>query len=186
MAKDELHGAYAYSREAPAYREVQQRLQDMRAVELPLGRDAFQRQIKRCMDCGVPFCHAYGCPLGNRVPDYCDELSVGNWKQALELLHSTNNFPEFTGSICPALCEASCTLSIHGEPNICRHIELQIVQRGWEEGWIRPVTAPRKTGKRIAVVGSGPTGLAAAQQLSRMGHEVVVFEQSSRIGGLIS
>jgi glutamate synthase (NADPH/NADH) small chain len=136
------------------------------------------------MDCGIPYCHN-GCPVNNIIPDWNDLVYQGNWREAIEVLHSTNNFPEFTGRICPAPCEAACTLNLTDEPVTIKSIECSIVDKGWEMGWIQPQIAPHKTEKRIAVVGSGPAGLAAAQQLARAGHDVVVFEKSDRIGGLL-
>jgi NAD(P)H-dependent glutamate synthase small subunit len=172
-------------RDDPTYRPVESRIKDFDPVKGMLSRPDIARQALRCMDCGVPFCHMYGCPLGNRVPDYTEAVAQGQWKEALDILHSTNNFPEITGRICPALCEASCTLAVNFEASSCQHIELQIAEMGWEKGWIVPEPAPVKSGKRVAVIGSGPTGLAAAQQLARKGHDVVVFEKSDRIGGLL-
>lgn len=185
MASAKHNGFLEHPRQDPEYRSIEVRKRDFEWVEQPLSESELHNQAKRCMDCGVPFCHAFGCPLGNRVPDYIDEAYHGNWKRALELLHSTNNFPEFTGRICPALCEASCTLSLGFEAAVCRHIEMQIAERGWQEGWIRPYQVQRKTGKEAAVIGSGPAGLAAAQQLVRFGHDVVVFEQADRLGGML-
>ena len=137
------------------------------------------------MDCGIPFCHGAGCPLKNNIPELNELVYKGKWQQACELLHSTNNFPEITGRVCPAPCETACTLSINDEPVLIRHIEFQIVERGFREGWIKPLPARQKTGKKVAVVGSGPAGLAVAQQLARAGHQVVVFEKNQRIGGLL-
>jgi len=142
------------------------------------------KQAARCMDCGIPFCHN-GCPVNNLIPDWNNLVYRDQWRTASESLHSTNNFPEFTGRICPAPCEASCTLNIIDSPVTIKTIECQIVDRAWEEGWIQPVMAPRKTGKTVAVVGSGPAGMAAAQQLARAGHSVTLFEKSDRIGGLL-
>ncbi len=133
----------------------------------------------------MPYCHSYGCPLANRIPDWNLMVAGKSWKQALELLHATNNFPEITGRVCPALCESACTLSINMPAVTIRHIELQIVERGWEKGWIEPRPALRKTGKRVAVIGSGPAGLAAAQELARKGHAVTVYEKDDRIGGIL-
>ena len=141
-------------------------------------------QAARCMDCGIPFCHS-GCPVNNLIPDWNNLVYRGQWKTALELLHSTNNFPEFTGRVCPAPCETSCTLNIPDAPVTIKTIECEAVDRGWQEGWIVPLVPAEKTGKRVAVVGSGPAGLAAAQQLARVGHEVTVFEKADRIGGLL-
>jgi glutamate synthase (NADPH/NADH) small chain len=141
-------------------------------------------QGSRCMDCGIPFCTT-GCPVNNIIPDWNDLVYRGNWKQALDVLHSTNNFPEFTGRICPAPCEAACTLTINDDAVGIKSIEHAIIDKGWEEGWVLPQPAQTKSGKRIAVVGSGPAGLACAQQLARVGHDVVVFEKNDRIGGLL-
>lgn len=172
-------------REHPRYRSVDERVGDFKQVKLRLDEAKMVRQAHRCLDCGVPFCHMYGCPLGNRIPDYSDLVAAGRWREALEILHSTNNFPEITGQICPALCEASCTLAVNFAGNTCQQLELAIAEKGWELGWIVPEIPREKSGRRVAVVGSGPTGLAAAQQLVRKGHEVVVFEKADRIGGLL-
>lgn len=163
---------------------VEERIRDFREFYLPLADDELSRQGARCMDCGIPYCHQ-GCPVNNIIPDWNDLVFRNKWCQALDVLHSTNNFPEFTGRICPAPCEAACTLNLTEEPVSIKTIECAIVDRGWEEGWIRPQIASRKTGKRVAVVGSGPAGLACAQQLARAGHGVVVFEKNDRIGGLL-
>ncbi len=141
-------------------------------------------QAARCMDCGIPFCHT-GCPVTNIIPDWNDLVYRDRWKEAIRVLHSTNNFPEFTGRICPAPCEAACVLGINEPPVTIKLIEKTIVDRAWEEGWIRPELPETRTGKRIAVVGSGPSGLAAAQQLNRAGHVVTVFEKADRVGGLL-
>ncbi|MEA5030791.1 MAG: glutamate synthase subunit beta [Sphaerochaeta sp.] len=183
MAKQDNY--LTIERDDPTYRPVESRIKDFDPVKGMLSPSDIARQALRCMDCGVPFCHMYGCPLGNRVPDYTEAVAQGQWREALDILHSTNNFPEITGRICPALCEASCTLAVNFEASSCQHIELQIAEMGWEKGWIVPEPAPIKSGKRVAVIGSGPTGLAAAQQLARKGHEVVVFEKSDRVGGML-
>jgi glutamate synthase (NADPH/NADH) small chain len=141
-------------------------------------------QASRCMDCGIPFCHS-GCPVSNLIPDWNDLVCKDDWRDALDRLHETNNFPEFTGRVCPAPCEAACTLNIDDAPVTIKSIECEIADRGWREGWIRPQSAPRGTGRRIAIVGSGPAGLACAQQLARMGHAPTVFEKNDRIGGLL-
>jgi glutamate synthase (NADPH/NADH) small chain len=150
----------------------------------PMPHDAVGRQAARCMDCGIPFCHQ-GCPVNNMIPDWNNLVYRDQWRQALTVLHSTNNFPEFTGRVCPAPCEASCTLNIDDNPVTIKTIECSIVDRGWQEGWIVPLPPARATGKRVAVVGSGPAGLACAQQLGRAGHDVTVFEKNDRIGGLL-
>ena len=172
-------------REEPPKRPVEERIRDFREFELHLPPHKLQQQASRCMDCGIPHCHTFGCPLGNRIPDWNDLVARGKWQNALEILHSTNNFPEFTGRVCPALCEAACTLAINQDPVAIREIERHLVERGWDEGWIHPEPAEHRTGKRVAVVGSGPAGLAAAQQLARRGHEVVVFERADRVGGIL-
>jgi glutamate synthase (NADPH) small chain len=178
-------GFLEYPQEKPPYRQVEERVRDFREVETFLPQDRLEIQAARCMDCGIPYCHAIGCPVKNRIPEWNDMVHRKQWRKALALLHSTCNLPEITGRVCPAPCEPACTLSINLPPVTIRHIELQIVEKGWEEGWIRPEPALRKTGRRVAVVGSGPAGLAAAQQLARKGHEVVVFEKAGRIGGLL-
>jgi glutamate synthase (NADPH) small chain len=150
----------------------------------PMAPQAVSRQAARCMDCGIPFCHQ-GCPVNNQIPDWNNLVYREQWRQALTNLHSTNNFPEFTGRVCPAPCEASCTLNIEDNPVTIKTIECSIVDRGWAEGWVVPTLPARRTGKRVAVVGSGPAGLACAQQLARAGHEVTVFEKHDRIGGLL-
>src|SRR5690606_31209770 len=141
-------------------------------------------QAARCMDCGIPFCNN-GCPVNNLIPDWNDLVYRQQWRSALDTLHATNNFPEFTGRVCPAPCEAACTLNINNDAVGIKSIEHAIIERGWQEGWVRPEPAQRRTGKKVAVVGSGPAGLACAQQLARAGHSVTVFEKSSRIGGLL-
>ena len=165
-------------------RPVPVRLKDWKEVYEPFPEDELQLQASRCMDCGIPFCN-HGCPLGNIIPDWNDLVYRGNWEEALERLHATNNFPEFTGRLCPAPCEGSCVAGINTDPVAIKNIEVTIIDKGWEEGWVQPVLASKKTGKRVAVVGSGPAGLAVAQQLTRAGHEVVVFERADRIGGLL-
>ncbi len=166
------------------YEKVEKRLKNWKEFVLPLPPAEIGKQGARCMDCGIPFCHN-GCPVNNLIPDWNDLVRRDRWQDALEMLHSTNNFPEFTGRICPAPCEASCTLNIDDNPVTIKSIECAIVDRGWEEGWVVPLVPAKKTGKRIAVVGSGPAGMACAQQLARAGHSVALFEKADRIGGLL-
>ena len=166
------------------YAPIQERIRHFKEFVIPLPEDEVRRQGARCMDCGIPFCHQ-GCPVNNLIPDWNDLVYRNNWREALEVLHATNNFPEFTGRVCPAPCEAACTLNLTDEPVTIKTIECAIIDRGWEEGWIMPQIPARRTGKRVAVVGSGPAGLAGAQQLARAGHTVVVFEKNDRIGGLL-
>ena len=166
------------------YATVEDRLRHFGEFVVPLGEDGTREQAARCMDCGIPFCHN-GCPVNNIIPEWNDLVYHGNWREALHVLHSTNNFPEFTGRVCPAPCEASCTLNLDDEPVTIKTIECAIVDRGWQEGWIEPQIPTRKTGKRVAVIGSGPAGLAGAQQLARAGHRVVLFEKHRRMGGLL-
>ena len=178
-------GFLEYVREDIGHRPVEQRIRDYAEVDVPHPPDVMNRQAARCMECGIPFCHAAGCPVKNRIPEFNDLVYRGRWKEASDNLHSTNNFPEITGRVCPAPCEPACTLSINSDPVLIKHIEYQIAERAFAEGWVKPIQAPHKTGKRVAVVGSGPAGLAAAQQLIRAGHAVVVFEKDDRIGGLL-
>jgi NAD(P)H-dependent glutamate synthase small subunit len=178
-------GFMEHARQDPPKRPVAERALDYEEIEQPLALDEAEIQASRCMDCGIPYCHAFGCPLGSRIPDFNDMLCRKQWRRALDLLQATNNFPEITGRVCPAPCEAACSLSINSQAVSVRHLEMQIVERGWREGWIRPQPAARKSGKSAAVIGSGPAGLAAAQQLSRRGHNVVVFERSAAPGGIL-
>ena len=177
-------GFMEVSRQDRRYTMVADRVQNYQEFIVPLSEEELVRQGSRCMDCGIPYCHN-GCPVNNIIPDWNDLVYQQNWQHAIEVLHSTNNFPEFTGRICPAPCEAACTLNLTDEPVTIKSIECAIVDKGWENGWIQPQIAAHKTGKRVAVVGSGPAGLAAAQQLARAGHEVTVFEKNDRIGGLL-
>ncbi|HTR69107.1 MAG TPA: glutamate synthase subunit beta [Mycobacteriales bacterium] len=171
-------------RETPTRRPVDLRLQDWREVYIEFDNSRLQQQAGRCMDCGIPFCHQ-GCPLGNLVPEWNDLVWRNDWREAIERLHATNNFPEFTGRLCPAPCEAACVLGINQDPVTIKQVEVEIVDRAWDEGWIPPQVAERLSGKTVGVVGSGPAGLAAAQQLTRAGHTVVVYERADRIGGLL-
>ena len=177
-------GFMEYGREATPMRPVGERLRDWHEVQENLEPGATRKQAARCMDCGVPFCNN-GCPLGNVIPDWNDLVYRDKWEDALLRLHSTNNFPEFTGLVCPAPCEAACVLGINADPVTIKQIEWEIVRKGFDEGWVRAQKPPRRTGRSVAIVGSGPTGLAAAQQLNRAGHTVTVFEKADRVGGLL-
>ncbi|HWC35135.1 MAG TPA: glutamate synthase subunit beta [Mycobacteriales bacterium] len=171
-------------RETPKRRPVDVRIRDWREVYEEFPPDHLQKQAGRCMDCGIPFCHQ-GCPLGNLIPEWNDLVWRDDWQEAIERLHATNNFPEFTGRLCPAPCESACVLGINQDPVTIKQVEVEIVDRAWDEGWIKPQVAERLSGKTVGVVGSGPAGLAAAQQLTRAGHTVVVYERADRIGGLL-
>jgi glutamate synthase (NADPH/NADH) small chain len=171
-------------RETPRRRPVDLRLMDWREVYEDFERGRVEKQAGRCMNCGIPFCH-HGCPLGNLIPEWNDLVYRSDWREATERLHATNNFPEFTGTLCPAPCEAACVLAINDDAVTIKQVEVSIVDRAWDEGWVTPQVPAVRTGKRVAVVGSGPAGLAAAQQLTRVGHDVVVFERADRIGGLL-
>ena len=166
------------------YAPASDRIRHYKEFVIPLSEDGLKEQASRCMDCGIPFCHN-GCPVNNQIPDFNNLVYQSDWKTALENLHSTNNFPEFTGRICPAPCEASCTLNITDQPVTIKSIECAIIDRGWAEGWVKPEIPGHKTGKRVAIVGSGPAGLACAQQLARVGHDVHVFEKNGKAGGLL-
>jgi glutamate synthase (NADPH/NADH) small chain len=180
----DVRGFLKYPRSGTAYRPVAERLRDWRVVQEDFPPEKSREQAARCMDCGIPFCNN-GCPLGNVIPDFNDLVFRDKWEDALLRLHSTNNFPEFTGMVCPAPCEQACVLGINASPVAIKQVEWEIVRRGFEEGWVRPVKPERRTGRSVAVVGSGPAGLAAAQQLTRAGHTVTLFEKNDRIGGLL-
>lgn len=180
----ELGGFKKYERKQEGNVAVKERIKHYKEFTKPLQIKEQQKQGSRCMDCGIPFCHS-GCPLGNLIPDFNDLIHKGEWRQALEILHATNNFPEFTGRLCPAPCEQACVLGLIDEPVSIENIEKSIVEKGFEEGWVVPQVPTKRSGKTIAIVGSGPAGLAAAQQLNRVGHSVVVFERDDQVGGLL-
>ena len=177
-------GFLKWDRQTPKRRRIAVRVQDWKEVYEPFPVDELTRQAGRCMDCGIPFCNN-GCPLGNLIPDWNDLVYRGNWRDAIERLHATNNFPEFTGRLCPAPCESACVLGINSDAVTIKQVEVEIIDRAWREGWVTPQMPSQKTGKRVVVIGSGPAGLAAAQQLTRVGHDVLVLERADRIGGLL-
>jgi glutamate synthase (NADPH/NADH) small chain len=177
-------GFMEYQRVEEGYKPVPERLKNYKEFVIGLDDEAAKTQAARCMDCGTPFCNN-GCPVNNIIPDFNDLVFQGDWKEAIDVLHSTNNFPEFTGRICPAPCEAACTLNVNQLPVGIKSIEHAIIDRAWEHGWVLPQPVKIKTGKKVAVVGSGPAGMAAAQQLARVGHDVTLFEKNDRVGGLL-
>ncbi len=177
-------GFLELDRKDRTYADPKERLKHYKEFVIPHGEEDLRAQASRCMNCGIPYCHN-GCPVNNQIPDWNHLIYEGDWRTALENLHSTNNFPEFTGRICPAPCEASCTLNIDDQPVTIKSIECAIVDRGWQEGWIVPQVPARRTGKSVAVIGSGPAGMACAQQLARAGHSVTLFEKNDRVGGLL-
>ena len=179
-----ITGFMEIERRDRAYAPVAERVKVFKEFIRPLSDQEMGQQGARCMDCGIPFCQT-GCPVNNIIPDWNDLVYRGHWRDALEVLHSTNNFPEFTGRVCPAPCEASCTLNINDDPVTIKSIEQAIIDKGWSEGWVQPQPPARSSGKKVAVVGSGPAGLACSQQLARAGHDVTLFEKSDRIGGLL-
>ncbi|HEX5171653.1 MAG TPA: glutamate synthase subunit beta [Cyclobacteriaceae bacterium] len=180
----QIDGFMKFNREMPKSRDPKERIRDYKEVYTKHSEEKLHDQAARCMDCGVPFCHS-GCPLGNNIPDFNDAVYQGKWDEAIRILSTTNNFPEFTGRICPAPCEASCVLSINNKPVTIEYIEKSIAEKAFEKGYIKPNPPKQRTGKRVAVIGSGPAGLAAAAQLNKAGHWVTVFERSDRIGGLL-
>jgi glutamate synthase (NADPH/NADH) small chain len=177
-------GFLKVERQDRTYRPAEERLQHWKEFVIDRDPTTSSKQASRCMDCGIPFCHT-GCPVNNLIPDWNDLVYKNDWQAAINRLHETNNFPEFTGRICPAPCEASCTLNLQDTPVTIKSIECEIIDRAWSEGWVKPQLAARGTGKRIAIVGSGPAGLACAQQLARQGHNPTVFEKNDRVGGLL-
>lgn len=179
-----LKGFLEYERQVESYNPVDERIKHYKEFTIPMEEEQIKEQGARCMDCGIPFCHS-GCPLGNLIPDFNDKVYKGRWKEAAKILHATNNFPEFTGRLCPAPCEEACVLGINEDPVSIENIEKNIVEIAFKEGWIEAHPPQTRTGKKIAIVGSGPSGLAAAQQLNRAGHEVTVFERDDKIGGLL-
>jgi glutamate synthase (NADPH/NADH) small chain len=180
----DVRGFLKHGREGTPYRPVEERVSDWKIVQEDFPPEKSQVQASRCMDCGIPFCNN-GCPLGNIIPDFNDLVFRDKWEDALARLHSTNNFPEFTGLVCPAPCEQACVLGINQDPVTIKQVEWEIVRRGWDEGWVKPVKPERRTGRSVAVIGSGPAGMSAAQQLTRAGHTVTLFEKSDRLGGLL-
>lgn len=178
------HGFLKYTRALPSKRKVDERVNDFKEIYIPVEEKFTNDQAARCMDCGIPFCHN-GCPLGNIIPDFNDAVHRNDWKEAFDILSSTNNFPEFTGRICPAPCEASCVLGINSDPVTIEHIEKSIIEEAFSQGWVTPDVPSFRTGKKVAVVGSGPAGMAAADQLNKAGHTVTLFERNSKIGGLL-
>src|SRR5438477_6987396 len=179
-----ITGFLEIDRQEQKYAPASDRVRHFREFTIPMEPRDTERQAARCMDCGIPFCHT-GCPVNNQIPDWNDLVYRGDWREAARNLHSTNNFPEMTGRVCPAPCEASCTLNIDDNPVTIKTIEAAIADRAYQEGWIKPELPPQKTGKRVAVIGSGPAGLACAQQLARAGHDVHVFEKFAKAGGLL-
>ncbi len=178
-------GFMEYKREVPRARPVAERTKDYHQIYPLLSEKKLRTQAARCMDCGIPFCQGVGCPVANIIPEFNDLVYRGQWREALEVLHSTNNFPEVTGRVCPASCESACVAALNGEAVSIKQIELQVIEKGFEQGWVKPVPPKQRTGKSVVVVGSGSAGLACTQQLNRAGHKVIVYEQKDRLGGLL-
>jgi glutamate synthase (NADPH/NADH) small chain len=179
-----ITGFLEFDRKVEAYEKVEERIKNYKEFTVPMEEKDLKDQGARCMNCGIPFCHS-GCPLGNLIPDFNDAVYQGKWEKAARILHSTNNFPEFTGRLCPAPCEEACVLGINADPVTIENIEKNVVETAFAQGWVTAATPEHRTGKKVAVVGSGPAGLAAAQQLNRAGHQVTVFERDSKVGGLL-
>ena len=179
-----ITGFMEFERLEEGYKPVPERLKNYKEFVIGLDDQQATQQAARCMDCGTPFCNS-GCPVNNIIPDFNEMVFRKDWENAIQTLHSTNNFPEFTGRICPAPCEAACTLNVNDDAVGIKSIEHAIIDRAWAEGWVTPQLPPHKTGKKVAVVGSGPAGMAAAQQLARVGHDVTLFEKNDRVGGLL-
>ncbi|MEE2668198.1 MAG: glutamate synthase subunit beta, partial [Pseudomonadota bacterium] len=177
-------GFMEFEKKERKYIDISERIQNYKEFVLPLSEEETKKQAARCMDCGIPYCHS-GCPVNNQIPDWNDLVYLEKWEEALENLHSTNNFPEFTGRICPAPCETSCTLNLYEEPVSIKTIECAIIDKGYKNNWIKPIIAENKNGMNVAVIGSGPAGLACSQQLARVGYEVTVYEKNPQPGGLL-
>ena len=178
-------GFLEHARQEPGYRPADERIKDFKAVEIPFMEDKVHVQMTRCLECGTPFCHGYGCPLANVIPELNDLAWQERWEEALTLLLATNPFPEFTGRLCPALCEAACVLAINDDAVTIRQIELAIIEKGFAKGYLQPVPPPERFEERIAVIGSGPAGLALADTLNKAGYPVVVYERAAKIGGIL-
>src|ERR671925_580967 len=177
-------GFVEFKRTKQPYRSIEERIRDWRQVMQPWPEEVLGQQAARCMDCGIPFCHE-GCPLGNLIPEWNELVRRNEWRRAIDRLHATNNFPEFTGVLCPAPCESACVLAINSDAVTIKQIELQIIDHAWEQGWVTPLPPKARTNRTVAVIGSGPAGLAAAQQLTRVGHDVTVYEREDRLGGVL-